>query len=294
MVEVTPSLDRAARDDVVALLARVAAHDGVAAVGEAGLLRLRGSATGVEPVIHLRAFSPDGFLAGYAWSDGASAELAVDPACRRHGHGTALLRTLRTRDPGVAVWSHGALAPARALAEREGLRVVRALWQMAWTPSTAPLGEAPPLPAGLRVRPFSGSADGPDGHAWVALNARIFATHPEQGRLNVADLAARMAEPWFHHDMFLLVTDTTGALVAYLWLKAEAGSDEVYVIGVAPELERRGIAAHLLHLAQRTARERRRRALTLYVEGDNLTAIRTYVRAGFERGSVDVQYAHPG
>jgi len=284
VIAVARTLAAADRAAVLALLDRVAAHDGVPAVGEVGLLELR-AATG--RATHLLARSDDGALAGYAWTDGRSAELAVDPAHRRRGHGSALLRAL----PGApGVWAHGDLAAARALAAAHGLVPTRELWRMTWRPA-ASAAAPPPLPAGVVVRAFQGGAGDSDARAWVALNSRIFRSHPEQGRLTTGDLARRMAEPWFDRDAFLLVVTGEGELIAYLWLKPGEVTDEVYVIGVSPAYQRRGIGAHLLGLAQERTAARDGRVLTLYVEGDNLAAVRSYVRAGFRRDSVDVQYS---
>lgn len=283
LIVVAAALDPAMTAGVLDLLARVEAHDGVAAVGEAGLLELRAP---LHPVSHL-LIATDGALAGYAWTDGVSGELAVDPVRRRRGHGGALLARLVTLHPDVAVWAHGASPAAAALAASQGLAATRELWRMRWEPAGVVV---PPLAEGYAVRSFVGAADGPDGEAWVALNARTFASHPEQGRLTTADLAQRMDEPWFDPASFLLVTDGEH-LAGYAWLKADGGETEVYALGVAPEHQRRGLAAHLLARAQEEARTAGARALTLHVEGDNLTAIRSYVRAGFRRDSVDLQYS---
>ncbi len=275
--------DPALRDRILTLLARVEDHDGVAAVGEAGLLELRSP---LHAITHLVSLEDDA-VAGYAWTDGTTAELAVRPESRRLGHGTALLRRVLAR-PGVAVWAHGTLPAAVALAERHGLTATRELWHMVAEPGDVVV---PPLPGGLRVRTFRDE----DAAAWVALNARIFATHPEQGRLTVADLAARRAEPWFDPAGFLLVEDAD-ELVAYGWLKRTGDEAEVYVLGVAPEHQRRGIAAHLLGRLADLGTRGGARALTLHVEGDNLTAIRSYERSGFRHDSTDTQFmdAAPG
>jgi mycothiol synthase len=65
---------------------------------------------------------------------------------------------------------------------------------------------------------------------------------------------------------------------------------EVYVVGVDPDAQGRGLGraltlAGLHHLADRGLR-----TTILYVEGDNAAAIATYRRLGFERDAVDVSY----
>src|SRR6476661_5118934 len=108
----------------------------------------------------------------------------------RHGAGRALVAALLGEASDLRLWSHGHLESARAFAARDGFTSVRELWQM-----RRPLGDpaesgAPPLPAtrlpeGFSARPF---VVGQDEDAWLAVNARAFAEHPEQGRMMRADL----------------------------------------------------------------------------------------------------------
>lgn len=285
-----PAADAAAVRD---LAAAAAAHDGIAPLSEQPLLWLTGHREGV---VHLVARTADGdALAGYAQVDLrdpalATAEVVVAPDARRRGTGTALLAAAleTTRDRGgdaVDVWAHGDVEPARALAAARGLPVVRELWQMALDPLIAP--DATPLPDGVTVRPFE---PGRDEDAWVAVNARAFAQHPEQGRLTRADLEAREAEPWFDPAGFLLAEEG-GTLLGFGWTKvAEPGEGEIYALGVDPAAQGRRLgpaltAAMLAHLAARGVPR-----VVLYTEGDNAPAIRVYRAAGFERSAVDVVY----
>ncbi|WP_164737196.1 mycothiol synthase [Georgenia sp. SYP-B2076] len=222
---------------------------------------------------------------------GASAELAVHPARRRRGVGRELLDAVRAASPGVSVWAHGNLPGAQALAAAAGMRVVRELLQMA-----APLG---PLAAattpghpGVTVRPFQ---VGRDEEAWVALNARAFAHHPEQGRMSVADLRAREAEDWFDPALLWLAFPADGpgsAPIASMWVKVLPGeaSGEIYALGVDPDAQGRGLGGMLTHRAMTELARRGLRSATLYVEGDNAAALRTYQKEGFRCVSIDVQY----
>ena len=80
----------------------------------------------------------------------------------------------------------------------------------------------PVLPQGFSVRSFE---PGRDDQTWVALNAAAFASHPEQGRLTVADLHQRMEQPWFDASGFLPSRTTPrGKVVAFHWTKVEPGS----------------------------------------------------------------------
>ena len=64
-----------------------------------------------------------------------------------------------------------------------------------------PTALASPRPDGLRIARFR---PGMDDEAWVEVNARAFAHHPEQGSMTVEDLRLRMAEPWFDPEGFFL------------------------------------------------------------------------------------------
>jgi mycothiol synthase len=284
--------------DVRDLAARAEQTDGVAPLSEQPLLWLTDTRPGV---VHLSLAATTG-LAAYAQLDlrdpaQAAAELVVAPEARRAGLGTAMLRAVHAaaHEAGaehVSVWAHGALPPARALAQRLGLRIGRELWQMRLDGLTAP-SSLPPLPPGVTVRTFE---PGRDEDAWLAVNARAFAHHPEQGRLTRADLDAREAEPWFD---------------AFGWTKVPGPSDqqdtrgqgdavdtggpgtagEIYALGVDPSEQGTGLgraltARMLDHLARRG-----RSAAVLYTEGDNVAAVRTYRSAGFVRSAIDIAYA---
>lgn len=291
LTSVAGALPAATAAAVRDLAAAAAAHDGVAPLSEQPLLWLAG---GGPDVVHLLAGDPAA-PTGYAQVDLrdpalATAEVVVHPGARRRGTGTALLDAVltATRARGgdaASVWAHGDVAPARALAASRGLPVVREVWQMALDPLTAP--DAAPLPAGVAVRAFE---PGRDEDAWVAVNARAFAQHPEQGRLTRADLEAREAEPWFDPAGFLLAEEDS-TLLGFGWTKvAEPGEGEIYALGVDPAAQGRRLgpaltARMLTHLADRGVPR-----VVLYTEGDNAPAIRVYRAAGFERSAVDVVY----
>jgi len=138
------------------------------------------------------------------------------------------------------------------------------------------------------VRPF---VVGQDDDAWLAMNARAFAEHPEQGRMTAADLSARQHEPWFRADD-LLLAEHDGRLLAFAWMKVESGDDtgELYALGVDPAAQGSGLGRYLTarildHLAARGLRR-----VLLYTEATNAAAVRTYTAAGFRRSRTDVQY----
>lgn len=321
-IEIGP-LDDDARRAVRALADTAAEHDGVAALSEQPLLNL---AADEEWLTHVVARDPYGKTIGYVQVDRsgetASAELVVHPEHRRRGTGRMLLRTAerdatlpaRSGEPGqhgkqLRVWAHGDLPAARAFAERSGYRPVRELLLLArplGTTTGTATATPPAMPEGLAVRTF---VPGADDEAWVRVNARAFASHPEQGRLTLADLEARKAEPWFDPEGFFLVVPDAGPdagttapagtadPVAFLWTKVEPGQPdgardgEIYAVGVDPAAQGRGLggaltATGLAYLARAGATR-----AVLYVEGDNARALATYARAGFERAGTHVQYA---
>lgn len=293
------------------------AADGRPPVSEAVRLRVR---PGPEPAAapaaaHLLASAgPDSAVVGYAHlaHDGPggawTAELAVHPEHRGYGIGAELVRALldRAGDDQLRVWAHGEHPAAAALAERYGFGTARVLWQLRRRLDGQPLPR-PRFPDGVTVRPF---AVGRDEAAFVEVNNKAFAWHPEQGRWTVDDVRLREAEPWFDPDGFLIATeaasgaaaeaasgavpgDGTGRIVGFHWTKIhEPGLGEVYVLGVDPVDHGRGLGtaltlAGLHHLAGRGVE-----TVLLYVEADNDKAVRTYQRLGFISWESDVCYLH--
>ncbi|MGP7960051.1 mycothiol synthase [Sanguibacter sp. A247] len=268
-------------DDVAAevrtLAAAGARADGVPPLSEQPLLNLT---SGRADVVHVVSRDDAGRLVAYAQLDlggtPPTAELAVAPDARRRGLGTQVLHALREHAPdGFALWAYGHTSTAQAFAEHHGLETVRELFVMD-RPLTEPV-DPPRPPDGYTVRSFTPD----DADAWVDLNARAFADHPEQGRLTRADFDTRTSEEWFRAEDLLLV-EGEGRLAAFVWTKVVGTDGELYVVAVDPSLQGRGLG-HLLtelalaHLAQRGVT----RAL-LYVEGDNLRAVNVYRRAGFD------------
>lgn len=280
--------DPADPERVLTFLETVTAADTVAPVGEVGVLAIR---HGTAAARH-RWLAADGELLAYAQIDPTgSGELAVHPAHRRRGLGRRLLDTLLTEEPQLSLWAHGGLSGARALAASAGLRVTRELWQMSLDLS-APGPRPGPAPEGVEVRTF---VAGQDEDGWVELNARAFADHPEQGRLTVADLRERQAEPWFDPTLLWLAHEAgrPADLLAAMWVKVVPGQGdgEIYALGVDPAAQGRGLGGHLTAVALTELRDRGLQRATLYVEGDNAPAIRTYRRAGFERAALDIQFS---
>ncbi|MBZ2197477.1 mycothiol synthase [Occultella gossypii] len=333
VIEVAQTLTAADVAAVREFTARVAAADGEAAFDEQSLLNLDGDRSVRHLLVRGGPERPDGGarvvpdgggrvvadgavtsvpdgggqvpIVGYAQVADGSGELAVDPAARRRGIGGALLDAVLDGTDGtdgsegdgprdVRVWAHGDLAPARALAASRGLSVVRDLWVMtAPAPTRAPSQtEATSAVDGVRVRTFE---PGRDEQAWLTVNARAFADHPEQGRMTRADLEARMAQPWFDRGLFWLAEDVnSGRTLGSMWVKISDRVGEIYVLGVDPDAQGRGIGGLLTAHAMAAFAARDLTGLELYVEGENAPAIAVYERAGFHRARAHVQYARTG
>ena len=215
----------------------------------------------------------------------SSAEFVVDPDARRRGLGTRILEHLTSRAPGeMLFWAHGDHPAARALAASHGLEAVRELLHLeAVVPHDARTA--------LEVSSIRLPDDAP---AWLELNARAFAGHPEQGRMTRADLDTTIAEPWFDPDDFLLLRDGDG-IIGFCWLKVEASASgqtdgEFYVVGVDPDRQGERLGHRLVEAGMTRLAGRGIRTAHLYVEGDNEPALRLYRGFGFTNRSVDVQY----
>lgn len=224
----------------------------------------------------------------------AMAELVVHPQSRRRGIATAMARAALARSAGQnRFWAHGTLESARATASALGLVAVRELMQMRRSLRGAP---EPAIPDGVRIRTYVGPADDAE---LLRVNNAAFATHPEQSGWTPAHLAERRAEPWFDPaGLFLAFDATTDRLLGFHWTKVhleKPGLGEVYVVGVDPSAQGRGLGRILTSVGVASLMRRLADAtdptVMLYVESDNVAAVRTYQRLGFTVHSVDTAYA---
>ncbi|MEO5663708.1 MAG: mycothiol synthase, partial [Nocardioides sp.] len=212
---------------------------------------------------------------GFALTHGEDLHLVVHPAARGRGLATSWLGDLE--GPAQA-WSHGGHPAAAALATRFGFERVRDLWVM-----RRPMSEPLPAPADVQIRAWTPA----DTDELLRVNAAAFAHHPEQGALDESGLATRMAEPWFDASG-LLVAMSGERMLGFHWTKQHSVAlGEVYVVGIDPEAQGRGLGraltlAGLHHLAGLGVSE-----VLLYVEGDNHAALSTYTKLGFTHADSD-------
>ncbi|ODR13569.1 mycothiol synthase [Mycobacterium shimoidei] len=267
--------------------------DGVAPVGEQ-VLRELGHQRTHHLVVKDAAETVVGYLNLTAPQDETPgmAELVVHPQARRRGIGSEMIRAALAKTEGRnRFWAHGTLEAARATASALELVPVRELIQMRRDLSDV---EEPALPAGLRLRTYTGPADDAE---LLRVNNAAFAEHPEQGGWTQADLDERRSEPWFDPDgLFLAFDEPTGRLLGFHWTKVHSHDlGEVYIVGVDPSAQGRGLGALLTSVGVAYLARRLSAAtdptVMLYVESDNTAALRTYRNLGFVQHSVDTAYA---
>jgi mycothiol synthase len=240
--------------------------DGAAPLDEATWLSLRAGDSGWQGVV-----TEDGF----ALTHGEDLHLVVHPSARGRGLATSWLGDL---DGPAQAWSHGGHPAAARLAAGFGFERVRDLWVM-----RRPMSEPLPSPADVAIRAWTPA----DSDELLRVNAEAFAHHPEQGALDEAGLAVRMAEPWFD-PAGLLVAMEGQRMLGFHWTKQHSASlGEVYVVGIDPTAQGRGLGraltlAGLHHLAGLGVSE-----VLLYVEADNHAARSTYAKLGFSHADAD-------
>jgi mycothiol synthase len=315
-VRVSGRLSRQEAAAVLDLVQQAADEDGVSPLSEHVMLHLR---YGGDPRARNVLLWHDGELAGYGHLDptdpveGPAGEMVIRPAARRHGLGVMLGRALSDAagSGGLRLWAHGDLPGAARLASAAGFRRSRALWQMRRS-LQARIGK-PQLAEGITVRTF---AVGRDEDAWVSLNQRAFARHPEQGAWTRADIEMREREPWFDPDGFFLA-ERDGHLAGFHWTKIHGGNEEpspqapapaeaaglagtrhgheaigeVYVVGVDPAERGSGLGRALTLIGLRYLRSRGLSQVMLYVDETNTAAIRLYESLGFTHWDTDVMFS---
>jgi mycothiol synthase len=214
------------------------------------------------------------------------AELVVHPDFRNQGIGGEMLQALTDRARPLRVWSHLDDPAAARLAEKYGFRRVRELHRMG-------MDFGPELPEltfsnGVRLRTF---VPGQDEEAMVAVNARAFSWHPEQGQLTVQDVLDTEKEAWFDPDGFFLAVDVDDKILGFHWTKVHPDSTgEVYVVGVDPDAQGGGLGKALTLAGLRHLKSLGLPRVILYVESDNAPAIAVYGKLGFTLLDVGVQY----
>ncbi len=283
---------------VSTLLHLAAVADGHRPLGEHQWLDLvHGGRTGFAGFI---AIQPGhGHPVGYAQvsrgtgiEDSWAVELVIDPH-HRHSSSTVGTDLLRAALADVAqeggghvhLWvpkprpEHDDIAAANGLTRgRELLQMRRAL----------PVSEVESGDFGCR--PFR---PGADEAAWLEVNNRAFAQHPEQGGWDLATLIRREHEAWFD-PAGLLLHEEGGRLAGFCWTKVHADLTpplgEIYVLAVDPDFQGHGLARPLLISGLRWLADAGLSTAMLYVDSANVPALALYRHLGFSVDHVDRAY----
>ena len=291
-------------DAARALLDRAHEADGVEAFSE-GFTKELGRAS---DHIYWASLIDDTLCSLAACAPDGSAELVVDPASRRNGHGAALAETVLQARPDAGLWAHGNLPAAQALASSLSLHPTRELLVMA-VDGTAlqriggfgATGDA--LPAGLEELSYTESVSrwGRDAveQAWLDVNNDAFSWHPEQGGQTAEALHDSMDAPWFDPDGVRLLwaadraeADVLPALAGFHWTKRHSEEvGEVYVVGLSSAYRGRGLGDPLMRAGLEHLVAGGSRRVILYVEADNVPAVRRYEAMGFEVAERHVVYS---
>ena len=173
------------------LLRSAAAADGVRPVSEEGELRLQhgGPPGGRNLLVPVRRRRGRLRAAGRR-RRGARHPPGVPSARARAPHCSPGSRS-STGAGGLSVWAHGDLPGSAELAAARGFTRARVLLQMRRDLAGVDPDPHPALPDDVTVRPFR---PGRDEDAWLRVNARAFAWHPEQGTWTREDVLLREAE----------------------------------------------------------------------------------------------------
>jgi mycothiol synthase len=193
----------------------------------------------------------------------------------------------------VTYWVHGADSDPKAddRARRAGFVLERDLFQMR---VPLPLPDPPRWPEGTIVRTFR---PGEDEAAWVEVNNRAFAGHPEQGAWTVEMLRAREQEDWFDPEGFVMAFDADG-LAGSCWTKVHPPNPprepealgEIYVIGADPARQGRGFGRALTTAGLESLSARDIRIGMLFVDAANEAAVGLYRALGFVVHRTDRAY----
>lgn len=290
------------------LLDAVSATDGVDALSEQFVLGLS------DPRLeHTHVIGEDsaGRVVAVAAIAEREVEFAVHPDQRGSGYGSQLLRALADKVDGLKVWAHGNLAGARAIAEAEGLAVVRTLLVLEITGEDLDAAADVDVPAEVTALDLGGSierwGEEPVLGAWLKANNEAFAWHPEQGGWDMARLRRGMEAEWFNPaDVWLLwdvrqeqsqgpgpgAEPALPGLAGFHWTKwHDAETAEVYVVGLADAYRGRGLGASAVSMGLRHLRDGGARRVILYVEDDNTAAVERYRADGFTVAEEHVVYA---
>ena len=194
----------------------------------------------------------------------------------------ALRESLVATDSLTQIWIEDAQMDDDKLLNSIGFSSYRDLWQMRC--------KFPPNGEGIATRPF---ICGVDDEAFLEVNARAFSWHPEQGSLDSPKLNDLFKEEWFDDEGFLLL-EVKNRLAGFCWTKVHHQGDltvgEIFAIAVDPDFHGRGFGKPLTISGLNYLENVGADLGMLYVEADNIPAIRIYEDIGFTHFSTNRAY----
>jgi len=196
---------------------------------------------------------------------------------------------------------HGDQPAVNALAISFGFEKIRTVLQM-----SRPLTDIQQLPnlgkevsKSIIIRSF---LPGIDSDAWLSLNNKVFNDHPEQGNWQLSDLNIRLGEEWFDEKGFFLA-ERNKQIIGSVWTKihgskrknSEIDDDEppvgeIYIIAVDSDHLNLGLGDVLLKMGLNNLISKHIKHVFLYVDADNLRAIKFYKKNKFNIISQDYLY----
>lgn len=201
---------------------------------------------------------------------------------------------LRAGAARAQLWGRPSLPWHAAVAQERGGSQTRALHQMRCR-----------LPVDIRAIESRAYRPEEDLEALRRVNNRAFQTHPDQGRQTDDSLLATMAEPWFRPDG-LRIHERDGRVAGFCWTKIHpprsSSTDprtrseplgEIYVIGIDPDFHGQGMGAPMTAAGLEWLHDQGLAIGMLYVEADNVPAVRTYERLGFTIVRTDRAWSIP-
>ena len=194
----------------------------------------------------------------------------------------ALRESLVATDSLTQIWIEDAQMDDDNLLNSIGFSSYRDLWQMRC--------KFPPNGEGIPTRPF---ICGVDDKAFLEVNSRAFSWHPEQGSLDLSKLNDLFKEEWFDDEGFLLL-EVKNRLAGFCWTKVHHQGDltvgEIFAIAVDPDFHGRGFGKPLTISGLNYLANVGADLGMLYVEADNIPAIRIYEDIGFTHFSTNRAY----
>jgi mycothiol synthase len=310
-VEVLHQLDSAQQSALDALVARCEEADQHPALSE----ELRDPAGRIDLPHHaalaVLAEMGDDLVGCATLTPGAdgltSLHLAIDPSHRcshsgeRGGSGggsaddgeirtTLINRALAEATQPVRLWILLAGEDDDRAMAKLGFRPERDLLQMRVTLPLPPEVVAAARP--VETRSF---VIGQDEEAWLAVNNRAFAGHPEQGNWTLDKLRGREEAEWFDPSGFLIAADIEGrGFIGSCWTKVHRHRTpmlgEIYVVSVEPSRHGEGWGRALTVAGLQWLSAQGLTVGMLYTGSTNSAAVALYGSLGFVTDHVDRSY----